>query len=287
MVQNTQEIKTRIIEILEKKGPSLPVHIAKESEQSILFTSAFLSELMAEKRIKQSNMRIGSSPLYFLPGQEPQLEKSQDHIKGKEKEALVLIKEKRILKDIEQNPPIRVALRSIKDFAIPFNQGEELYWRYFIENQPLEPIEKEKIQIKEEPKEIENKEDSKDLNIFEKEKPLKKTVKKKTIKKTAKKQDEKFFNKVKEFLNQNEIELLEIEGFNKNSVTLRIKKQGKELLLVAYNRKKITEKEFIEANKQAKEKGLKYIIINTGELTKKLSGFIEAIQNIYEIQVLE
>jgi len=42
-IKDTSEIKEKIILILRKNGPSLPVHIAKEIETSILFTSAFLS----------------------------------------------------------------------------------------------------------------------------------------------------------------------------------------------------------------------------------------------------
>ena len=93
MAQTAQEIKEKIIQTLRFKGPSLPVHLASASGQSILFTGAFLSELLGEKQIKQTHMRVGSSPVYFLAGQEPQLEKFQEHISGKEKEALMLLKE--------------------------------------------------------------------------------------------------------------------------------------------------------------------------------------------------
>ena len=49
MVKDTSEIKEKILSILKRRGPSLPVHIAKEIESSMLFTSAFLSELVSEK----------------------------------------------------------------------------------------------------------------------------------------------------------------------------------------------------------------------------------------------
>ena len=125
--QDTSKIKERIIETVKTKGPSLPVHIASEIQTSILFTSAFLSELLSEKQLKITHMRVGSSPVYFLPGQEPQIEKYSQHLKSREKDAFMLLKEKGNLKDDEQEPAIRVALRSIRDFAIPFkyNQVEE------------------------------------------------------------------------------------------------------------------------------------------------------------------
>ena len=77
------------------KGPSLPVFIAQETGLSILFASAFLSELIADKRLKISNMHVGSSPLYLVPGQEPMLENFSQYLKNKEKEAY-LFKRKEI-----------------------------------------------------------------------------------------------------------------------------------------------------------------------------------------------
>ena len=50
VTQDTSEIKAKIMSVFEKKGPCLPVHIAKETGLSILFASAFLSELLTEKK---------------------------------------------------------------------------------------------------------------------------------------------------------------------------------------------------------------------------------------------
>ena len=111
--------KDRIVSFLQTNGPSLPVHIAKAASLSALFSSAFLSELYAEGKIKMSNMKVGSSSLYFIPGQEPALEKFIEYLNQKEKEAFHLLKEKKVLSDEEQVPAIRVALRAIKDFALP------------------------------------------------------------------------------------------------------------------------------------------------------------------------
>ena len=64
--QDTTDIRDKIVLSIKEKGPTIPVFIAKEIGSSILFTSAFLSELLSEKRLKMSHMRIGSSPLYFI-----------------------------------------------------------------------------------------------------------------------------------------------------------------------------------------------------------------------------
>jgi len=289
MTTNTSEIKEKILSVLRRNGPSLPVRIAKETGLSTLFASAFLSELFSEKKIKLSAMKIGSSPLYFLPGQESILERFYPHLKNKEKEAFMLLKEKSFLEDKTQEPAIRVALRAIKDFAIPFTKNENLYWRYLTIQESEFPEEKKSKQIFEEKESAQKEKKSEEkLNIFD-EKP-RKTEKKKTkkpAKKTQKKQDDKFFNKVKEHLSGKSIEILDIENFNKNDLTLRIRKNREEQLLIAYNKKRINENDIIKAHKKASELNLPYTIISLGEPLKRLNGLIEAVKNLSGIDKIE
>lgn len=301
-MQDHTQTKEKILHLLKIRGPSLPVHIAKEIDQNILFTSAFLSELLSEKKIKISNMRVGSSPIYFIQGQEPQLEKYSENIKGKEKEALLLLKEKKFLNDETQQPPIRVALRSIKDFAIPFQKNNKLFWRYFkvpesefIESKQVpatKPIPKKVIPLTDSQtatKQPITNESS--LDIFdkteEKQPAKKKTLKKSSKKKTTSKTNDKFFNKVKEFLKEKQIEITEIESIGKNELVFRVRKNQKEQLLFAYNKKQIKEDDLIKANKKASETNLRYTILCLGEPTKKLSNFIEAIKNLDEIEKMK
>ena len=86
-IQDTSDIKKKIIFIFKQRGPSLPVHIARGTGLSMLFASAFLSELLSERKIKMSHMKVGNSPIYFLPGQETYLENFAHHLNNKEKEA--------------------------------------------------------------------------------------------------------------------------------------------------------------------------------------------------------
>jgi len=323
MIQDALKLKERIISFIRLRGPSLPVHISKETGLSILFASAFLSDLYSEKLIGISNLKVGSSPLYFIPGQEPQLENFSKYLKSKEKEAFLLLKEKKFLKDSELQPAVRVALREIKDFAIPFKKNEEIYWRFFviseedfetdkdekikeemkiieIKQEQIIPIE-EKNEIQDE-KKIENifddnlEQREKVQEIFdlpnEKEKPNEIQIKKeksKHVKKKNqnKKRDENFFNKIKEYLEKREIEILDIKDFKNNEAILKVKKDKKEELLFVFNSKKITEKEILKSYKKASEENLKYSIIFLAEAPKKLNELIEAVKNISEISKLE
>lgn len=127
---NLVQQKDKIISLLKVRGPSLPVHIAQHLHIDSLLASAILSEMLGEKILKLSNLKVGNSPLYYLPGQEFQIVNFYQYLPGKEKEAFELLQNKNVLKDLDQLPAIRVALRSMKDFSFPFMNNGNLYWRF-------------------------------------------------------------------------------------------------------------------------------------------------------------
>lgn len=284
--QDASKIKENILDFLSSKGPSLPVHISQAVGLNSLFTSAFLSELFSEKRLKMSNLRVGSSPVYFLSNQEQDLEKFSNHLKSKEKEAFLLIKEKGVLIDSEQEPAIRVALRAIKDFAIPFEKNGELFWKYFLLSKEIEPEIKSKKEIEEIP--IKTEEIGEVEQTIQIIKPKKKT-KTKQVKKTgkSKKGNDKFLARVKEFLSKENIDIIDIENFSKERIVLKVKTIEGERAFIAYNKRKIEEKDFINANKKAEELGLKYIILSLGEPSKKVKEMIDAMKNLSGIEKIE
>ncbi len=290
-IQDTSKIKENIISTLKRRGPCLPVHIASEIGTSILFASAFLSELVSEKKIRMSYMKVGSSPLYLIPGQEYLLEKFSQYLRSKERDAFELLKKNRFLFDSEQEPAIRVALRSIKDFAIPFEEKDKLVWKYYTEKSSgirlSPPIRKKQEFLKEKPKEA-LKIEEKELDIFgeEKKEPVKKTIKKTPVKKTIRKtsayekKNERFFNKVKEFLDKKSIKISDIEGFSKSDLILRVIEGETEKILIAYNKKRILEGDLLKAYKKASDYNLPYIILSLGDIPKKLENLINAIRKL-------
>ena len=297
--QDHLQTKEKIISFIEMRGPSLPVHIGKEINTSILFTSAFLSELISEKRLKISNLKVGNSSLYFIAGQEPRLEEFSQHLKSKEKDAFELLKQKRILRDSEQHPAIRVALQAIKDFAIPFKKDNQIYWKYLtVSDQELINKIKEIPVIKEIKKQFEI--DKKESMIKHEQKtskveiPLQVKTKNENRpsvvglkKKISVKKGDKFFNRVKEFLLKSSIEILDVEDASKDNLILKIKINNGEKLLVAYNKKKIDESDIIKAHKKSLELDLEYIILSLGEPSKKMNEFIEAIKKLDGIKKIE
>ena len=286
MVQDALQIKDRIFSFIKLRGPSLPIHVSKDLGITTLFSSAFLSELVSDKRIKISNMRVGSSPIYFLDGQESALEKFSQYLKSREKDAFQLLKEKGFLKDSDQQPAIRVALREIKDFALPLRNKEEIFWRYFlVPESEFKPEEVKLIKavikpIEEKPVIIEAKKE--EIKELKKEKTKRKE--RKTIKKKASGKGDKFLSNIKEFLSQNSIELVDIESFGKKEIVLKVRDNEVEKILVAYDKNKIGENDIINASKRASGFGLPYIVLGLGEPLKKLENLIEALKSLSSIK---
>jgi hypothetical protein len=130
------DYRGKIVTIIKSKGPVLPVQITKELNTTPIFAAAMLSELVDAKILRLSSTKIGGSPVYYLPGQEsllPNLLYGQLH--EKEKKAFDMLKSKGIQRDRTLEPVIRVALRQIKDFAIPLEVTKgndfEIFWKFF------------------------------------------------------------------------------------------------------------------------------------------------------------
>lgn len=299
MPQDASQIKAKILSYIKINGPILPVHIARQTGLSILFASAFLSELIADRELKTSNLRVGNSPLYLIPGQEPMLENYSQHLKNKEKEAYLMLREKRFLKDKDLEPAIRVALREIKDFAIAFQRDNEIYWRYLTipetEFSPVEikPSKEEKEVIPETIESVKKKpiEPVNEKELAEDKEAKKHAKREKSLKKPRKSGKEKdrrnnFFNKVKEILTQKEIEILDIAEISINKIIFKVKKE-EEYLIIAYNKKKITEADIINSHKKSQELGLPYKIMIFGEPLKRFGNLIEAVKNLKDIEKIE
>ncbi|HZX44857.1 MAG TPA: hypothetical protein VFF28_04195 [Candidatus Nanoarchaeia archaeon] len=163
-----EDNREKILQYIRMKGPVLPADIGKQINSNILFASAHLSELSSNGKVKVSSIKVGGSPLYYLPGQESMLQRFADDLGEKDKRAYNLLHEKKVLRDIELEPLMRVALRGIKDFAIPLQVNlegnSEIFWRWQeVTNQQAEELirplfVKEEKKIAEEKQEVEKEE---------------------------------------------------------------------------------------------------------------------------------
>ncbi|MCS7134303.1 MAG: hypothetical protein NZ889_00365 [Candidatus Pacearchaeota archaeon] len=262
------EKKQKIIELIKEKGPCLPGQLSNEIGLSLLFTSALLSEMVAEKTLKLSFLKIGGSPLYYLEGQENLLEKFIDHLPPQERNAVMLLKEKKVLEDETITPLQRVALRNTKDFAKMIKQTtgekEKIFWYYY-----LVPEEEAK-------KIIETFTETKQKEKEEQETKIEEKIEKKTKKKFEIKE------KILENLRKKGIKILE-EFKEKNKICKAMLESeiGKiKFLVYAINKKTINEEDLALASFQGQEEKLPVLLVTQGKLTKKASEYLKKLNNI-------
>lgn len=299
--QTVANTKERIISYIQLKGPSLPVHIARQIDSSPLFTSAFLSELYREQKLLMSHLKVGSSSLYLISGQEQQLENFVQYLNQKEREAYNLLKENKVLMDEQLQPAIRVAIREIKDFALPFRATieteQKIFWRYaFTPETEVEEILKKRFsKHSSEQKQIASQEKSKE-EITPSENSSKEQIKeavqseerdqtihKRSIKK-KKPADSKFLSNLKEYLTAKDIEILSIieEKAKELSAKIRINDSfGKqEYYLIAKERKKVKEEDLALVLHKAQQEKMLALFMAPGELDKKAHEFIKEYRNL-------
>lgn len=284
-VQKVNETKEKIINVIRNVGPSFPTRISREAGISPLFIGALLSEMVAEKKLEISHMRVGSSPLYFIKGQETNLENFVQYLNSKEREAFTRLKESNILNDEDEDPAIRVALRKLKDFAIPLNvkneDKESLFWKFFLctdENaetlieKRFSPQKKEKLQEKE----------TADIVEEVKEVKPKKKAEKKEKKPSA------FATNVKDYLSSKSIEILKDLPMKAKEYSAHIRIDtpiGKqEYLLIAKDKKKITEDDISLAVHKSQSEKMPALLLTQGEIDKTAKEYAEQWKSLVKIE---
>lgn len=296
--------KTKIKEILKEEGPSLPSKISKGAEfSSTILASAFLSEMVRNKSIKASFMKVGNSPVYYLKGQEQHLEKFSKFLNSKEKETFEMLKKNGVLADSSLDPAKRVAIRNLKDFAILLKvnfKGKDLFfWKFYSLSQDdvFKEIKKflkieprpEKREIKKGVRKVKGKKRRK-LTADEKNlgldiwAPVSKVIKRptrverKVKKKELSKKEQKLDEMIKEYLLNNEITLLkEIDKGKKRFYIVSIKSNlgGLEFLVVGKDKKTVSKADLSLAYQEGQFVKLPVLFLTTGKTSKKTQEHIK------------
>jgi len=275
MANDLSDKRESVLEIVKFKGPLLPVQIAKDIGTNIMFAGAMLSELVSNGKIRITNVKMGGSPLYYTDNQIEKLQELTKYLNEKDRQTALLLKEKKILRDIECNPLQRVSLREIKDFAKPLqakeNEQVELFWKWYLVSDEeakglIEEVMKEYKPV-EEVKKIDKK--------IEIEKEIKKVKPKVERKKPTKSLGLKNVN---DYFNQNNIKILNADVVNKNKEVNYVVEITSDIgnlnFFVKFkDKRKIEEGDLSLALNEAKNMPL--IFLSNGDLSKKAKKLIE------------
>ncbi len=281
-----------VLQIIKLRGPIIPSQISKELGTNILLASAILSDFASRNLVKVSSIKIGGSPLYYIAGQEEKLLDYMDKLPPKEKEACVLLRESKVLRDTALEPAIRVALRQCKDFAKPLeatiNGQKEIFWKWcMVANEQVEQsIRKELISEKppqaatkqEPPKQKTEVQQPKEKPKVPEQQPVQ-TIEK-PEEKTLKQKPTDFESVLNAFFVERKIRITEGQAIKKNSemaYLIKVPSAVGELsyLCIAKN-KKCNESDISYAYVQGQIKKLPVLLIGAGELTKKAKELIQS-----------
>ena len=273
---NVELEKTRILAFIGKSGPIVSNTIAKSLNLNSFLTAALLSELVKSGEAKASSIRVGGSPLYYLKGQEEQLERFVNFLRHKEKEAYDLLKKAGILEDSKLEPAIRVAIKDVKDFAVPLsvNKGNEniLFWKFRFFNEADSKI---KEMLKDQDKRVDQAQRVQNVKQVQKEiceKP------KKERKKAANIGIEKVLEK---WASENKIIITELLNAKGKDAKAKIKVKTEigdiDFLLVLKNKKSISEPDLAWAYQEGLNVKMPVIFLSPGKASKQVLAYLEGL----------
>jgi len=282
------DYRDKILSMVQVK-PVVPSDVAKVMNTNTLMASAMLSEMTSKGVLKASNMKYGSSPLYYIPARIDMLEPFVNNLNEKDKRVYELLKAEGILQDSKQDALTRVCLRNIKDFANPIEvmagNQQELFWKYATISQEdavariqkfFNPVPEIK---KEAPKEL-SKESQQSLS----DKPAEKAVEKQPKPRKKRASSSSITSNADSFFAKHNINVIE-----------RIKEAGKEgsyvISIVASvgqlsyfcrikHQKNITEKDLSDAFVQGQVRKLPVLYVSNGELTKQSEELLKELKSI-------
>ncbi len=277
-------MKDQILSLIKIKGPSLPTGIAKEMKADSFFISAHLSELKERGKIKISNVKVGGgSPLYYIPGQESQLQDFASNLGDKQKKVYDLLREKKVLRDSSLVPVFRAAVRSIKDFAYPFTVNfkgqKEVFWKwYLLPNEEASSIVRSILGIKEEKKDG-KKEEKNESSKKEPEKEANNARPLAQEKKVVKTQDKaEFYGEINEYFMQNKIRVIEENVMRKTEVDFIVEVPSPvgelKYFVKAKSKKKLNDGDLSSAFVQGQTKRLPVLVLGR-DLTKKAQDMLD------------
>src|SRR3989344_2913667 len=153
----------KILYFLKVVGPTIPSKVAKNINTEILLASAHLSDLVAQGKVRISNLKIGGgSQLYHF---------AAGNLNPKDYQVLEVLRQQKILRENSLDLLSKVALRSLKDFAVPLQVtvggNRELFWRWhLLSDEEASASIRQMLMVREQTAPFQTPEDSQEEQVF-------------------------------------------------------------------------------------------------------------------------
>ena len=105
--------KEHVLEVVRMKGLVVPSDLIRDFRTDTFIIGAVLSDLVHEKKLNVTAVKIGGSPVYYPPEQKEKIQDLFRYLNEKDKTTYELLKQQKVLSDTEQTPIVRVSLRNI------------------------------------------------------------------------------------------------------------------------------------------------------------------------------
>ena len=281
---------------IQTKGPLLPIEIARSLSMETYIVSAILATLLKNKKIEISKRKIGSSNLYYIPGQEGLVRKRLlPELNALEQKALQRVKELKVAFENELYPQERFMLKEMLDFVnllkVKTEKEEFDVWvdaeltkeeineiiKKRLENlkEKSTPIEKPKEALPEKNIPIEKEETKQELLSQEppKELPEKKERKRKST------QNTNFNEKLNDYLKRMDITLIKVLFIkaNENIAIVSIPSIiGDQFFYMFYTTKKnLNEGDLSKIYLEASKHKMPILLILENEINSKINQYIK------------
>ncbi len=128
--------KNQVLEVVRTKGYVVPSDLTKQFHADTFVMGAVLSDLVHDKKLGVSSVKIGGSPAYYALEQKEKLQDLFKYLHEKDRGTFELLRQQKVILDTEQSPLFRVSLRTIKDYAKPIevtaNGQTYLFWKWYL-----------------------------------------------------------------------------------------------------------------------------------------------------------
>lgn len=306
------KLRDDVLNFVRGRGPVLPVHVGERFGFNTIIASAVLSDLTSQGFVRLSNAKIGGSPVYYSPGQEPKLQMLYKYLGEKPRRAYDLLRDSKVLRDKVLEPWQRVAVREIKDFSVMlrvnYAGNEEIFWKWYLvpdeeakgiiaavikedfskaveERQEKAEQVVENIQPPKEPEKIEKLPEPDPDPPRAEQKPVEEVMvrEKRERPKRAKrsKSEPDFYGMVRKYFVGAKVDVLEEEVVRKNMefnfvVNIPSSVGLLKFFVIAKNKKGISDSELSLAYNKGQLRKLPVLFLSSGEMSKKASSYLDA-----------